>query len=45
MLTISLITNAVLVFALWRLKGSRSFKDAIKVVVQGGGGPDPVKPN
>jgi hypothetical protein len=31
-------------FAAWRLKGQRSVKDAIKAVVQGGGGPDPVKP-
>jgi len=45
MLIASLIVNAVLFFALWRLKGSRTVKDAIKVVIQGGGGPDPVKPN
>jgi hypothetical protein len=39
MLITSLIINAVLLFALWRLNGSRTVKDAIKVVIQGGGGP------
>ena len=39
MLTLSLIFNAVCVFAIWRLKGSRTAKEAIKVVIQGGGGP------
>jgi hypothetical protein len=39
MLIASLIVNAVLAFAVWRLKGSRTAKEAIKVVIQGGGGP------
>lgn len=39
MLIASLITNAVLAFAIWRLKGSRTVKETVKVVIQGGGGP------
>lgn len=39
MLISSLILNAVLAFVAWRLKGSRSAKEAVKVVIQGGGGP------
>ncbi len=44
MLITSLIINAVLAFAAWRLKGSRTAKEAIKVVIQGGGGPGSVNP-
>ncbi len=44
MLIASLILNAALAFVAWRLKGSRSAKEAVKVVIQGGGGPDPTSP-
>lgn len=44
MLTASLIFNAVLLFVVWRLKGSRSLKEAVKAVIQGGGGPGSVNP-
>lgn len=39
--TTLLIVIAALAFACWRLKGSRSTKEAIKVVIQGGGGAGP----
>lgn len=44
MLTASIIVNIGLAFAVWRLKGARSLKEAVKVVVQGGGGPGSVNP-
>ncbi len=44
MLITSLIFNVALAFAVWRLKGNRTVKDAVKVVIQGGGGPDPTSP-
>ena len=39
MLITSLILNVVLSFAMWRLKGAMTVKEAVKVVIQGGGGP------
>lgn len=39
MLIASLIANAVLAVVAWRLKGKRTVKEAVKVVIQGGGGP------
>ncbi len=44
MLITSLIFNAALGLIVWRLKGKRTAKETIKAVIQGGGGPDPVKP-
>ncbi len=45
MLAVSIFFNVALCFVVWRLKGSKSTKDTIKAVIQGGGGPDPTKPN
>lgn len=38
-LVASTLANVVLGYAAYKLKGNRSVKDAVKVVIQGGGGP------
>ncbi len=44
MLITSILINIALAFAVWRLKGSRTVEESVKVVVQGGGGPGPLPP-
>ncbi len=35
----SISLNLVLAYACWKLKKPRTLKEAVKVVIQGGGGP------
>lgn len=39
MLFASIALNVVLAYACWKLKKPRSLKEAVTVVIQGGGGP------
>ncbi len=39
MLYASIALNLVLAYACWKLKAPRSIKEAVTVVIQGGGGP------
>lgn len=41
-LCLGLATGAV--FTVWRLKGNRTWAEAARVVISGGGGPGPFQP-